>query len=443
MHKTDKWLLAIAAIYAAALLAVLAVFGYTPGNDTDGYISMAQTCLDEGEPYPCMKLINSFPFIWNVGSINIIAASIRLTGSVLPLLPIFCLLKALTALLTAKICGRLMGGRAAVATMLLYVLYPNNWGQSTMLLSELPMVFFCTWGVYTATGKPTTARLVVSGVLLCIANWFRPIALLFVIVLAAYHIIYHRRDALRRILLIASGYAVTICAIGTETWSRTGYFVYQSESFWFNMADDAYDGASPRTVFGEPLIKKGTPRYIEDMESKNCFECSDIWRDRCLPWLLTHKVEYLSKVPWRLYDMFYNDADNMAAFITKAEKYGTVRATLTVPYRSLFKASTHLTRYQRLCVLAMLCYYIIMLSAIAGALMLARCRNWHALFLPALVIVLVTVGTVLLMHGETRFKAPFMPYVFMLAGYAWQQAAALLASRWGNKKTKAITQTTI
>ncbi len=442
MHKTDKWLLAIAAAYAAALLAVLAVFGYTPGNDTDGYILMARTCLEEGEPYPCLKLINSFPFIWNIGSINIIAASIRLTGSAMPLLPIFCLLKALTALLTAKMAGRLMGGRAAVATMLLYVLYPNNWGQSTMLLSELPMVFFCTWGVYTATGKPTAARLAAAGVLLCAANWFRPIAVLFVIALAAYHTVFFRRDALRRILLIASGYAVTVCAIGTEVWSRTGYFVYQCESFWFNMADDAYDGATPDAHFDQPLFKKGTPRYIENMESKNCFECSDIWRDRCLPWLLTHKAEYLSKVPWRLYYMFNSDNDNMAAFITKAEKDGTVEPDLTVPYRSLFKASTRLTTYQRLCVLATLCYYILMLSAAAGAALLARRRNWHALFFPALAIALVTMGTVLLVQGETRFKAPLMPYVFMLAGYAWQRAAARAAHRFGTHKQKTITRTT-
>lgn len=436
MHKTDKWLLALAAAYAAALIAVLAVFGYTPGNDTDGYIMLAKTCIDEGQPYPCTKLINEFPFIWNIGSINIIAASLRLTGSVLPLLPIFCLLKALTALLTAKIAGRLMGGRAAVATMLLYMLYPNNWGQSTMLLSELPMVFFCTWGVYTATGKPTAARLIAAGVLLCAANWFRSIAAIFIIVLAVHHIAFHRRDALRRILLIASGYAVTVCAIGTETWSRTGYFVYQGDAFWFNMTDDAYDGSSPAPHYGQPLFQKGTLRYIDDMESKNCFECSDIWRDRCLPWLLTHKAEYLSKVPWRLYYMFYNDTDNMAAFTSKAEKYGTKKATLTVPYRSLLTQAPQLSLYQRLCVIAMLCYYILMISAAAGAAMLLRRRNWHTLLLPALAITLVTLGTVLLVHGETRFKAPLMPYVFMMAGYAWQRAAAHAARLCGTIRQK-------
>ena len=32
------------------------------------------------------------------------------------------------------------------------------------------------------------------------------------------------------------------------------------------MADDAYDGATPDAHFGEPLFKRGTPRYIENMD---------------------------------------------------------------------------------------------------------------------------------------------------------------------------------
>lgn len=35
--------------------------------------------------------------------------------------------------------------------------------------------------------------------------------------------------------------------------------------------------------------------------------------------------------------------------------------------------------------------------------------------LPAAIIVIVTFATVLAVQGETRFKAPFMPYVFVLA----------------------------
>lgn len=43
--------------YLAFLLIILAIFGYTPTNDTDGYLEYAQVCLHQGEAYPCSTLI--------------------------------------------------------------------------------------------------------------------------------------------------------------------------------------------------------------------------------------------------------------------------------------------------------------------------------------------------------------------------------------------------
>lgn len=416
MKKTDIWLYSLSLLYLAVLLAVLAVFGYTPGPDTDGYIAMAQKCLAEGQPYPCTATIEGTPFLWNIGSINLIEASLALTGSIAPLLIVFCLMKAATALFAAKTAQTLIGNRTAVATMLLCMLYPNNWGQSTTLLSEIPMVFFATAAVLLAVKKPSGARIAAAGVLLCIANWFRPIAVLFAFIIALYYILFFRRDALRHILMLAAGYAVTVCIIGTETWSRTGYFIYQCDSFWYNMADDAYDGATPDAHFGEPLFKKGTPRYIENMEQKNCFECSDIWRERCMEWLLSHKWEYLKKVPWRLYYMLSNDNDNAAAFIAKAEKQRPDGAdALTVPYRHVFSEWHSMTFAQRMAFLCTAAYYLLVLLAIAGCVVLARRKQWEALFITAFTIVFVTLATVLMVQGEARFKAPYMPYLTILA----------------------------
>ena len=414
---TRRWLCLLAIIYLIMLLTVLAVFGYTPSPDSDGYIYIAQQALAEGQPYPCTATIEGFPFLWNIGSVNLIEASLWLTGSLTPLLIIFCFMKAATALLTADIALRFGGARIALATMLIYMLYPNNWGQSTTLLSELPMVFFSVMAVWLATNKTVTAwRITTAGVMLCVANWFRPIAILFVIILAAYYILFFRRDALRRILFLAAGYAVTICIIGTESWSRTGYFIYQCDFFWYNVVDDVDEGATPDAHFGEPLLKKGTPRYIENMESKNCFECSDIWRERCMAWLLTHKWEYMKKMPWRLYYMLCNDNDNATAFIPKQLKQQPEDdSNFCVPYRSAVRQWTHLSLAQRIALLSTLAYYLLVALAIAGTTILIRQRRWQMLFITAFTAVFITIATVAAVQGETRFKAPFMPYLTILA----------------------------
>ena len=79
----------ITIVFLLWLLAVLFVFGYTPTNDTEGYIEYARICLAEHQPYPCQALFVGQPFIWNIGSINLVAASLWLFNSVYPLLLLF------------------------------------------------------------------------------------------------------------------------------------------------------------------------------------------------------------------------------------------------------------------------------------------------------------------------------------------------------------------
>ncbi len=52
MKETDKILAIIASTYCIALLLFLAIFGYTPTNDGDGYIEFAQVCIQSKEAYP-------------------------------------------------------------------------------------------------------------------------------------------------------------------------------------------------------------------------------------------------------------------------------------------------------------------------------------------------------------------------------------------------------
>lgn len=119
----------ISIVYFILLLVILILFGYTPMNDTDGYIEYAKVCVQQGEPYPCNALIKGAPFIWNIGSINLIALSIQLFGSFYPVLILMCILKAMTAWLLAKITQYLCNDKIAIITLLLYTCYPNNWGN--------------------------------------------------------------------------------------------------------------------------------------------------------------------------------------------------------------------------------------------------------------------------------------------------------------------------
>ena len=401
--------------YLAFLLIILAIFGYTPTNDTDGYLEYAQVCLHQGEAYPCSTLIKGTPFIWNIGSINLIVFSLWLFGSFYPILVLMCICKALTAWLIAKIAQYISNDKIAIATLFIYIQYPNNWGQSTTLLSEIPMIFLALLSLYILLSKNKVYTLILSGVIMAWANWFRPIAVLFIISLFIYILLFQRKEIWKKNIPFLIGCGSMLILFGTECYHRTGYFVYQCDSFWYNMADYAYSGATPDPHFGEPLFKKGTPRYIENMQDKTCFECREIWKQRCIPWLLNHKMEYLSKIPYRLYYMYQNDIDNMAAFLPNKQK--AEDNYIVLPYRNIIQEIGNLSNAQYLALLCTVYYYLILLTALLGGVYVIYKKLWQQGFLPLFIPIFGTLSLVLLVQGETRFKAPYMPFVMMLSAY--------------------------
>ena len=432
------WALTIG--FLLLLLGVLIVFGYTPTNDGEGYIEYAQIAIADRQPYPTLHHIIGKPYIWNMGIINFVALSLGLTKSVYPLLILFCIMKALTAWLLAHTTAKLFNRQVALLALILYILYPNNWGQSTMLSSEIPMLFFTMLALYTAPlsspkAPPTAPEIAPlsspegdtiafmgieapsgavggAGALFALANWFRPVAAIFLLALVVYFFLFRKRQWKKLTLYLLSGYAFVVLLIGTSCYLRTGYFLYQADSLWFNMAEATYETDS-QPHYNTEVFPEGTARYIDDMQHKTAIECSHIWRERSLKWLSEHPVEYLKKVPARLYYIYQNDIDNLAAFLPT--KTDAAKNYITLPLGSLRTQFSQLSAVQYFALLATILYLLLLLLALAGALRLMLNGRWREAFLPVFIIVAASLALALLIHGETRFKAPFMPFFFMLA----------------------------
>ena len=432
------WALTIG--FLLLLLGVLIVFGYTPTNDGEGYIEYAQIAIADRQPYPTLHHIIGKPYIWNMGIINFVALSLGLTKSVYPLLILFCIMKALTAWLLAHTTAKLFNRQVALLALILYILYPNNWGQSTMLSSEIPMLFFTMLALYTAPlsspkAPPTAPEIAPlsspegdtiafmgieapsgavggAGALFALANWFRPVAAIFLLALVVYFFLFRKRQWKKLTLYLLSGYAFVVLLIGTSCYLRTGYFLYQADSLWFNMAEATYETDS-QPHYNTEVFPEGTARYIDDMQHKTAIECSHIWRKRSLKWLSEHPVEYLKKVPARLYYIYQNDIDNLTAFLpTKAD---AAKNYITLPLGSLRTQFSQLSAVQYFALFATILYLLLLLLALAGALRLMLNGRWREAFLPVFIIIAASLALALLIHGETRFKAPFMPFFFMLA----------------------------
>lgn len=281
MKQTNKTLYVISTLYLAWLLLVLVKFGYTPTNDGDEYIEIAQSCLKIGQSYPCLPLIKGHPFIWNIGSINITALSLLWFHSIYPLLVFLCILKALTALFIGKIAQKLFSGKVAIIACILFSFYPNNWGQSTTILSEIPMIFFAFTALYIAISKESTIWLFTSGIIFGLANLFRPVAMVFLGTLLIYYIFFIKRNWIKKCLSLCGGYVLFIVIVGSLCYQRTGYFLYQAETLWYNMAEVPYK-PSVAPQYSTNLYPKETSRYIENMNQKTAIECNAIWKERSM-----------------------------------------------------------------------------------------------------------------------------------------------------------------
>ena len=404
----------LATIFLVWLLAVLFIFGYTPTNDGVGYLEYAEHCLKEGAPYPTRSIYQTEPFIWNIGIINLTELSLWLSGSLWPLLIVLCFMKAATCLLVGLTAERLFSHRVAVIAMLLFMLYPNNWGQSTMISSEIPSTCLALAAVYLVVSRGRSWRMMaVSGLLLGIANWFRPTALIFIIAIILYLLLFERQHVVKRLGCLLAAFGLFAVSVGTLCYLRTGHFVYQARSYWFSMVDECYDGAPVGPHWGQPIWPKGYPRYVENHEEMDCFQLEQIWKERSLDWLKEHKVEYLKKIPGRLYYMYLSDYDYLSAFLSDKSK--AENNFITLPYRSLLSKASTMNLAQWLSLVCQLCYFCLLAAAIYSSCRLLRRRRYRQLFLPLFILIGGSLAIILVMHGETRFKDPFMPFLFMLA----------------------------
>lgn len=404
----------ISAGYLLFLLAVVVVAGYTPTNDGDGYIALARLSLGDGMPYPSPASIHGQPFVWNIGQICMVEASLWLFGSVIPVLVLNCVLKALTAYVVALMAKRLFNEKAGLLALVIYAAYPNNWGDCTMLLSEIPAIALALTALYITLTRRSSRMWLLAGLLFAVSNWVRPASPVYIGSLLLCHLIFNRKGIVRRYACLFSTYVAFIVVIGMGSWLRTGYFVYQADTLWFNMAEATYE-TDTRPHYNAEVYPPGTARYIEDMRHKDAPECSAIYRERDLAWLRTHKAAYLEKLPGRLFWMYYTDVDNVSAFLK--DKGRAELNYVTLPYSHILTSIPQLTGIQRLAAATWAAYLLIMLTAACGFCTMAFHRQWPQLFLMAMIVVGGSLAIVLATHGEPRFKAPFMPFVIILSAH--------------------------
>ncbi len=391
----NRLVFTLISVFTLFQLVVLIIFGYTPYPDSNGYILLAKECLLYNEPYPASATIRELPFIWNIAAINIVALSLKLFSSITPLLVLYSFMKGASAWLIYKITHRIFDNKTALITLLIYICYPANYGESTSTLSELPFIFFILFAIYFyQKGHPIT-----TGILLAIANWFRPMAFLFLIVL----LIYNRR----RIIHTVSSYIFVILLIGSSAYIRTGHFIYQAQTGWMDMMLFSLNNINDE--YPDPL-------YIENNNQLNCIQRDSVWRSRSIHLILKHPTGYIASMPYKLIKTFVSDNVNMCTFIPEKNTKTYMYNEISMP--TLYRSFPHYSAVQILTLINLFYYYLLLVTFIYGCILLIKNQENKKLIMPVNVVLIGSIIIMTVCHGEARYHIPFMPFIMMIAATA-------------------------
>lgn len=380
--------LILIAVFTMLQLLILAIFGYTPYPDSNGYISIAEECIANNDWYPIATKINDYQFLWNIGAINAVVFSLKLFHSITPLLVVYSLMKGITAALFYAVTKKISGPHVAIIALILYAIYPANYGEGTSVLSELPFTFFIMLGIYLSIVKNSS---ITGGMMLAIANWFRPMGIVFLLAMIICFLFRWRKS-----LKLLIGYAAMIIVIGCANMHRTGLFLYQAKTGWMALMDYSSDHAKKSM-----MVRERTDWNVAQKDSA--------WQSLFIDWLKDHPKDYLGLMPPKLINTYISDNVNLCTFISEKAKKKYMYEEISL--NTIIHQLPHWSAVQWLTILNLAFYYILMMMALTSLLYFRK--ETH--LLPISIVLLGTILLLLVGHGEARFHIPFMPFVIMLA----------------------------
>ena len=385
-------------IWLVAQIITLVYYRNTPQfSDAKDYEALAAHCYAVGTFYPDSSQVYS-RFIFNPGYVNYLVLHLMVFGS-LSLVGFFnILLNLLIAFEIFYLCKSLFNKNVAYIAVILYCLLPSNVLLVQPHLTEI-LFLALTFGAICLVRKDRYGAIVLAGVLFALANWVRPVVVLFVLPLLLYMIF--NRFNYRNYLAMFVPFLLCVLLIAGAAKQNSGHFIIQASTGGYNLLQGANDEMNGG--YGNACFKEGKIGYIENEDALTYAERDAIWKERSVRWVLDHPMKYVGYIPVKMARMWWGD-DYLDGFLSSdAPFYGTHPTTRDKLGRVLSGAMFSLTYY-----IIMACFCVALFS-----LRKKMTKNDWLLLLPLI------LGTLMqaLIYGTQRYHYPYMPIVVLFA--AW------------------------
>jgi hypothetical protein len=297
-----KIVLGISAVWIVAQIALIVYFwGHPQISDMGAYITMAWRCFKSEEWYPMASDVYS-AFIWAPGYINYLILQIRIFGT-LNFNAVLNLFLNIAILIEVYYLGKkFFSKRTGLISVIIFCLFYSNLFIVLGANTENPYLFLCLSALCLVfSGK--WKQVIGAALLFAIANWIRPLAIIFLFASVVYFFI--TKAKFYNYIALIIPYILALIIIGTITEKKIGYFVYQSTTSGYNLMITSHDKANG---YYQYVFDEGKVGFIENKETLTFVEKDSIWKDRSFKWIKEHPLRYMGLFLKKISILYVNNS---------------------------------------------------------------------------------------------------------------------------------------
>lgn len=296
--------LGIATLWVIVQIVLIFFFWDKPqGSDPGTYIGTAKLCSQNGEYYPMLKHVND-SCIYAPGFVNYLILQLKLFNTVNFNMILNLIMNVGILAEIYYLAKRFFNERTGLIAAIAYCLLYSNLMIVVPAATEIPFLFLSLSALCLSL-FPRVLLLIFAGILFALANWIRPLVLIFLLVALFY--MYCKRYNWKYFISILLPMIAVMFSIGMMTKSKTGYFVYQSVTGGANLImtanDKAYGGVAT-SLFRDTT----TTVFIKEAEKYTFAQKDSIWKKRSMKWINRHPVKFAKLYCLKLGGLYIEDS---------------------------------------------------------------------------------------------------------------------------------------
>ncbi len=409
-------LLALASYLIMLGMQLYAIFSFKGSDrlmsDAWRYVRDAMECHNAGVWYPMPEDFKVMGGLAGTGWVNLMVLLFRITTDLKIVYFANLLFVQVILFCTLYLAKKITGSDTVVyPTTVFFCLFGTFWSEICVARTE---IFFTALAFAALSLAYSQKRLCViaSGLMLCYANWVRPLGVSFFVAILWLFLVLRSRPL--HYVRFVSAFCVGVVLLSCWNYVHGGVFSYQpsvgSGNFLMGCNDDA-DGSYDKTVFSPGKAGYLTPEQIESMRMD---EINKFYADTAKQWIRDNPGKFLKLMPRKLALMYATETyAGEVWFDNELQTSGKDYVVSLVPVL-MGQGDRPAERGDVLILYTQGFYMLVFLLFLIGVVWSMKKGYWRSMsFLYG--VVLIATAVCMITVGSARYHFPYLPILFITA----------------------------